>query len=307
MTSLKKPRTRITRVQRIGMVQIASAALLWGTVGVIVGFLYANSPLNATLISFYRMSLATPVLVCTLLYQHSLYKPSDRSFRLRPRDVYLTALMGILLALYQLFYVIGIDHLGVAIATLITLCSGPVFVALLSWFILRERLTNKTLSALGLALISTALLSQPGGVVSNLGLGLMFASCSGLGYALVTLLGRHLAQHYPPLHTTTFMVICASLTLFVPALHSGLTSINSLSYQHWLLLIYLGVVPTACAYSLFVLGMRHVPVTAASIITLLEPLTATVLAWILLAERLALTSVVAALLLILALMLLAVG
>lgn len=54
----------------------------------------------------------------------------------------------------------------------------------------------------------------------------------------------------------------------------------------WLLLLYLGVVPTALAYALFLLGMRHIAATAASIVTLLEPLVAAGLAWLLLGERL---------------------
>jgi len=45
-------------------------------------------------------------------------------------------------------------------------------------------------------------------------------------------------------------------------------------------------VPTALAYGLFLTGMRATPATVASIATLLEPLTATLLAWVLFGERL---------------------
>jgi len=51
-------------------------------------------------------------------------------------------------------------------------------------------------------------------------------------------------------------------------------------------LIYLGVVPTAVAYGLFFTGIKTVPGAVASIVTLLEPLTATALATIVLGERL---------------------
>jgi drug/metabolite transporter, DME family len=44
--------------------------------------------------------------------------------------------------------------------------------------------------------------------------------------------------------------------------------------------------PTALAYVLFVRGLRSVPATAATIATLLEPLTSTILAWLLFGERL---------------------
>ena len=52
------------------------------------------------------------------------------------------------------------------------------------------------------------------------------------------------------------------------------------------LLLYLGAVPSALAYGLFFTGVRAVPAAVASIVTLLEPLTATALATAFLGERL---------------------
>jgi drug/metabolite transporter, DME family len=51
-------------------------------------------------------------------------------------------------------------------------------------------------------------------------------------------------------------------------------------------LLYLGAVPSALAYGLFFRGLRSVPGAVASIVTLLEPLTATALATAFLGERL---------------------
>ena len=53
------------------------------------------------------------------------------------------------------------------------------------------------------------------------------------------------------------------------------------------MLLYLGAVPSALAYTMFFTGLRTVPGAVASIVTLLEPLTATALATAFLGERLA--------------------
>ncbi|MBC8076377.1 MAG: EamA family transporter, partial [Chloroflexales bacterium] len=53
----------------------------------------------------------------------------------------------------------------------------------------------------------------------------------------------------------------------------------------WMMLVYLGLVPTALAYVLFLRGMRTTSATVASIVTLLEPLTSTALAWLIFGER----------------------
>jgi DME family drug/metabolite transporter len=54
----------------------------------------------------------------------------------------------------------------------------------------------------------------------------------------------------------------------------------------WLLLLHLGLVPTALGFWLFLYGMRHTTATVASIITLMEPLTSTALAAWFFGERL---------------------
>ena len=66
----------------------------------------------------------------------------------------------------------------------------------------------------------------------------------------------------------------------------------------WGLLLYLGVVPTALAYLLFTIGMRTTVATVASLVTLIEPLTAAGLAWLLFDERLGPLALVGAALLL---------
>ena len=57
--------------------------------------------------------------------------------------------------------------------------------------------------------------------------------------------------------------------------------------QGWLLIAYLGLVPSALAYWMFQMGLRTVSATAASIIGMLDPLVAALLAWVLFSETLA--------------------
>ena len=86
--------------------------------------------------------------------------------------------------------------------------------------------------------------------------------------------------------------------LFVIASISGLAIEYSLI--SWISLLYLGTVTTALGYLLYFTGMRHTPATVASIATLLEPLTATLLAWWLLEEKLSELGIVEGILLLIA-------
>ena len=49
-------------------------------------------------------------------------------------------------------------------------------------------------------------------------------------------------------------------------------------------MLYLGSIPTTLGYGLFQVGIRSLSATLASIVTMFEPLTAAVLAWLLFHE-----------------------
>jgi DME family drug/metabolite transporter len=94
--------------------------------------------------------------------------------------------------------------------------------------------------------------------------------------------------------------------LLAPALLAEAAPMRAMS-AGWPLLLYLGVGPTAIAYALFTAGLGRVPATAAGIVSLLEPLTATTLGLAVFGERLGTTGAIGALLLLAALVVLTRG
>jgi DME family drug/metabolite transporter len=197
------------------------------------------------------------------------------------------ALIGAMLALYQVCFFAAIARVGVSVATLITLCTAPVLVALMAPLLTRERLTPTVLLALALALTGTALLvnvQSDTADQSAAGLGILLALGSALGYASMALASRTIAGRYHPVQINAVGFAVGALILLPAALTTGFT----IDYPAlgWLLLGYLGLVPSALAYGLFMTGMRSTSATVASIITLVEPLTAAVLARLLFGEQL---------------------
>ena len=66
----------------------------------------------------------------------------------------------------------------------------------------------------------------------------------------------------------------------------------------WALLAYLGLVPTTLAYMAYVVGMRTTPVAVSGIVSLIEPLTATLLGVAFFGNRLGMTGAAGATLLL---------
>ncbi len=284
---------------RADLLMILCAAMLWGTVGVTTRTLYETSAANPLSVGFFRLAIATPALLiaCWLTL-------GRRAWRVAPRDLGLMVLIGAMLALYQVCYFFAIARVGVAVATLVTLCTAPVIVALLGTALGRERMTRTLALVLALALGGTALLIDLRAILARpadlLGIGLALGSA--LGYAVVTLVGRSLGGRYPSIQTTAISFASGALVLLPLALATGFVA--HYAADGWLRLLYLGLIPSALAYALFFRGVRGVSATATTILTLIEPLTATALAWLLFHERLGASGAIGAALLLGAVLLL---
>lgn len=269
--------------RRRGLLLIALAAVLWGTVGVASKAVFALADTNSLSVGFFRLAISAPGLLLA-----GWWLLGRKLFAVRRRDLWLMLLIGAMMALYQVCYFAAIQRVGVAIAVLITLCTAPVIVALLSVAVFREPLTRVTLLAILCALLGTGLLvgvrSDELGGSPEVVAGVLLALGSAFGYAMVALCGRGLAGAYHPLQPIAVGFAAGALSLLPFALATGL--VVAYPTAGWALLVYLGLVPTAFAYVLFLAGMRHTTATFASVITLLEPLTSTLLAWLLFGERL---------------------
>lgn len=285
-----------------GLPSVALAAILWGTVGVATKMIYQISQTNALSIGFFRLAFSVPAML--LLYR-AVYglpagKPQSR------RDLGLMLILGGAMALYQVCIFGAIPKVGVAIATLIAICVAPIIVAILAGWLLGEKLSGRVLLALLLAVSGTGLLvgwQEVNGEQRQMVSGILLALGAALSYGVVTICGRMLSGRYTSLYPITVGFGAGAVLLLPFTLVGGLT----LDYAPagWLLLLYLGIIPTAIGYWLFLYGLRWLPATVASIVTLIEPLTATILAGLLFSERLAPAGIMGAGLLLTSMILLA--
>lgn len=262
-----------------GALGVVAAAALWGTGGVVAAELLRRTALRPVGIGTWRLGIAAVVLL------------GLRVVRRAPLRVPRAVVPGVLgvgagLAAYQALYFAAVADTGVAVATLIALGVAPVLVALGDAVALRERPSRAAVGALATALAGLALLvGRPGGAGAHPLLGAGLAALAGAGYAAVTLLSRALAPRVDAPRLTAAGFGVAALLLLPLGAASGL-GVPGRDLGSWGLLVYLGVLPTAVAYGLLFAALHRVRATSASVLTLVEPLTATLLAALVLGERL---------------------
>lgn len=279
---------------RRGLWSIVGAGTLWGTTGVTTRALYSLSVTNALSLALSRLAIAALIflVLCWRL-------PGSRPWRMKRRDALLMLLMGTMQAVFQYCYLQAIPLCGVTIATLIALCVAPVLVVLYASVVLHEHVTPGVALALLCALGGTVLLTNaPAGsqTPGTLLPGVLLSLASAAGYAGVILCGRVLSHRCHALQINSVAFATGAALVLICALSTGLV----LTYPvvSWLLILYLGCVPTALAYMLFQSGIRTTPATLIGILTLCEPLTAAALAWLFFGERLGPLGLVGALLLL---------
>ena len=265
-----------------GIVALVVACLLWGTTGTAATLLPDDvSPL--------AIGAATMGLGGVLLF---LTAPRMSTRVLRDPVARRWAALGALgVVVYPLAFYTGMDLVGVAVGNVVALGSGPVFTALLEWLVERERLSARWLVSTALAVLGIVLLAlgrDEGGEASSPGaavLGVAVALLAGLAYALYTYASsRAIRSGQPSRGVMGGMFGLGALPLLVVLLVAGAPLLQSWGSVG--LTAYLVIGPMFVAYLLFGVGLRSVRSSTATTITLLEPVFATVLAVLVVGERL---------------------
>jgi len=194
-------------------------------------------------------------------------------------------LAGLTTALYQVCFFGGVLRVGVAVGTLLTIGSGPVFTGLLSWVLLRERPRASWVLATSVCVVGLGLLvgSQATSATGGDVLGYALALTSGLGYALYTVASKALMNQGHRSDEVMAAAFGLGGALLVPLLLTQ--PLAWLATPSGLLMaLWLGLATTTLGYVLFGRGLRHLPAGPVTTLVLAEPVVATLLGVLVLGE-----------------------
>ena len=260
------------------MAAACGAGFLWGTGALVVNLLIARFGLSPESISFWRFVVGAVVLLA--LFGRPAVWP-----RVRAQAMLLLG-AGACMALYVLCWFLGIARIGAAVPTLIALCLPPVLVTLVAVVRGHERLDAALVATLAAALAGTALVVlRHGGLAAEVSpatvlAGVAFSVASAVLYAGFTLVSGRLSQALGAGPATTGLTVVAAAVMGLSALYAPLAWPGDVPPEAWLL--YLGLVTAALALLAFSWGAARLSPTALTVATLVEPLTAVLLAaWLL--------------------------
>lgn len=265
-----------------GVVALLIASLLWGTTGTSASFL--PSDVGPLAVGASTMGIGGLLLFITA--------PRMSWSVLRDRgSLRWVALGAVGVFVYPLAFYSAMDLAGVAVGNVVALGSGPIFAALYEWMGERRPLSTRWAISTALAVLGIALLAigresdaggAPSGTLPGVGLGLL----AGAAYALYAYASSRVIGTGRPSRGVMGAMFGIGAVLLLPVLiATGAPLLQSGGTIG--IAAYLAIGPMFVAYLLFGIGLRTVRSSAATTITLLEPVVATILAVLVVGERLA--------------------
>ncbi|MBB4367854.1 drug/metabolite transporter (DMT)-like permease [Bradyrhizobium sp. cir1] len=191
--------------------------------------------------------------------------------------------------------VIGQTFIPSGLASILN-ATTPLFTVIVMAAASEEELQMRRLAGVALGLLGVIIL-RGWGIETRPGQGLGILLCLGgaLSYGFAALAARRLLKDSPPLGTATFQLIASTIMMAIVAgvmeqpwrlPMPGLTT--------WLAVLGLAALSTALAYIVFFQILRRSGATNVMLVTLLIPVTAILLGWLVLAEPISMREIAGA-------------
>jgi drug/metabolite transporter (DMT)-like permease len=273
----------------LGYLMVAVAATLFAVNGTVSKVVLGSGLSSLELAQIRSTGAAAGLLVFLLAFARA-------RLRVDRRELVFLLVFGIAgVAFVQWLYFVALQHLPVGVALLIQFIA-PLFVALFARFVYREHIRRRIWVALALCTTGLSVVVElwSGLAFSTVGITAAFAA----SFALTTymLMAERERRHRDPaslsfygfLFAALFWAVIQPVWRFPWHVLDDHVSLQGNLSDHtapvWALVTFIVVVGTMITFILLTGALRHIPATRASIVATLEPVLATVVAWLWLGE-----------------------
>lgn len=267
------------KVSRRGYLYVMLAAVFWAVSGSSAKFLF-NQGVTAYELVQLRVTIASVLVFIWLV----VFK--RRLLRIQKKDMlYFLVLGGLCLASVQFTYLFTISKINVAAAILLQYLS-PSLIALYSVVFARERLSVPVVAAL-IGATSGCYLVVGAYNLNMLSLnlaGIIGGLLSAATFAWYSIQSEYGMRRYAPWTVLFFSLFFAALSwnIITPPLSAFF---KPYSHVEWGWIAYIAIFGTTIPFGLYLKGISLIRATRASITATLEPITAGILSYLFLGER----------------------
>jgi drug/metabolite transporter (DMT)-like permease len=259
----------------IGILQVLGSGICFGFLGIFARFAYRHGFSVGDLLS-YRFCIAAILLwLGVLVFNPPLVK-------LPWKQLLTSLLLGALgYALFSTFYFEAIKGVSVPLAAML-LFSFPLFVNLGAHFILKEKMSDGQVASLLIASLGLILLLWGDFSVEKIS-AVFFGLGAAVAYSIYVLVSGRLQQGVHALSSSLYIITAAAATLSL--FHQpDFRHLFRLSSEDWLIIGGMATISTIAPLTLFLAGLQKMKSSKASILVMVEPVTAALAASLILHE-----------------------
>ena len=198
--------------------------------------------------------------------------------------LYIWIIAGFGQAMYGATFFAAVHETGVAIGTVVALGSAPILTGVLSAILFRSLPTRTWMLATAAAIGGMSLIVLSGNDTNVSVTGIAYALGAGLGYALFALASKRIVESGVTSDVAMSRVFGIAAVMLAPTLFvvntDWLFTSGGISLGIWL-----GVITVALAYWAYANGLKNLEPRETTMITLAEPVVATILGALVLDER----------------------
>jgi drug/metabolite transporter (DMT)-like permease len=238
--------------------------------------------INPLLIINLRLLLAVPLLGIIAVL-------SKRSLKLRPRQFFLVLLLSAISVFHLWIQVTGLHYTSAANTGWI-IGTTPIFIAIMSYIFLKEKLVAREFTGIGISIAGLLLLISKGdftslSFITGKGDLLVLASC--VTWGLYSVVNRKIVLDYSPLVSIFYVFVFMAVLSFPFTLNaSSVNAVLHLSAQGIYAILFLGIFCAGIAYVLWAQALNRMESANVAAFLYLEPFVTVLGAWLFLGEHL---------------------
>ena len=267
----------------ITYIKLFLVALFFGSTFIAGRIMAANLPPFTS--AFLRFLLASFFLILFVLKKYGKFPRINFQQFLLITALGLTGVAG-----YNFFFFSGLKFITASRASII-ISLNPSVITILSALILKEKFTKYKFTGITLSLTGALIVISQGNLQvilqGNVGWGELFILVCVICWSSFTVLGKIIMKDLKPIIAITYACLAGTLILILPTYQEGvLQDFVQYNMEVWLSVFALGFLGTALAFTWFYEGIDEIGPSRAGIFINFVPIFATLMAVLILHEKL---------------------
>ena len=261
-------------------------AIFWGGT-FIAGRVVARDvgPFSA---AFFRFVIASGFLILFT------WKIDGKLFFPRKNQIVPVILLGLTgVFTYNVFFFKGLKLINAGRASII-IANNPIFIAMLSAYFFKEKLNLLKVAGIIISVTGAIIVISKGDlneiVNGSVGWGEIFIFCCVFSWVAYSLIGKMVMSDLSPLNSVSYSCVIGTVFLFFPACYEGiLNGFFHYPITAWIGIFYLGFFGTVLGFVWYYEGIKKIGPTKASLFINFVPVSAVILAFLILNEPITLS------------------